>query len=146
MTSLYFKPLAQRVRNGRLLATIFALVLSLQLCAESSYGGYAALERRIRFRRGQTEAQVKGRLNGMADKALFVLRARKGQHMRVEIKGQGATRGWVISPSGEEEGAPGGVIFDNELRETGDYRIRVRESQMAEAWKGTFILRVTITG
>lgn len=122
---------------------IFATLAALFSHANTSA---TAPARRIRFKPGATEASVKGRLNGMNDAALFVLKARKGQHMRVEIIGRGATRGWVTSPSGEEEGAPGGVIFDDELRETGDYRIRVTESQMADAWKGTFTLKVTITG
>jgi hypothetical protein len=125
-----------------------SLVLFVALTPFLSYTqtSTAAPVRRIRFKPGQTSASVKGRLNGMNDERLFVLRARKGQHMRVEIIGKGATRGWVIAPSGEEDGQPGGVIFDDQLKETGDYKIRVTESQMADAWKGTFILKVSITG
>lgn len=134
-----------RRARKRFLASLVLLVLLvpfLSLVNTSATGPV----RRIRFKPGATQASVKGRLKGMNDEALFVLSARKGQHMRVEIIGRGATRGWVISPSGEEDGQPGGIIFDNQLKETGDYRIRVTESQMADAWKGTFTLKVSITG
>jgi hypothetical protein len=39
---------------------------------------------------------------------------------------------------------PGGLIFDDALDETGDDRIRVTESWMAESWKGIFTLTVEI--
>ena len=127
---------------------IMALMSVLMLLAALSQplAKTSSPTRRIKFKPGATEASVKGRLNGMKDVARFVLRARKGQHMRVEIIAPDATRGFVRSPSGAEEGQPGGVIFDDELTETGDYRIRVTESPMGEAWKGSFTLKVTITG
>jgi hypothetical protein len=87
---------------------------------------------------------VRGSLRSINDKALFILRARSGQRMRVNISGAGATRGIVIFPSGKQDGAPGGVIFDDVLTETGDYRIRVTESSMAEEWRGSFVLEVEI--
>jgi hypothetical protein len=99
---------------------------------------------RITFARGATVARATGYLRGIRDEAFFVLRASAGQHMRVEIKGAGATRGSVIFPSGREDGQPGGVIFDDNIDETGDYRIRVTESQMAESWRGSFSIKVEI--
>jgi len=125
--------------------SVLALI-ALVLVAQTPFASTASPERRIRFKRGATTARVKGYLKGINDEALFVLRARRGQHMRVEMTGQGATRGFITSPSGEENGAPGGVVFDEELKETGDYHIRVTESQMADEWKGSFVLKVTITG
>ena len=100
---------------------------------------------RISFARGATVARARGYLGGIKDEALFVLRAKSGQHMRVEISGRGATRGVVIFPSGKQDGGPGGVVFDDSIDETGDYRIRVTESSMANAWRGRFTLRVDIT-
>jgi len=66
---------------------------------------------RIYFARGATVARVTGYLRGINDEGLFVLRAKAGQHMRVEINGRGATRGVVIFPSGKQDGGPGGVVF-----------------------------------
>jgi hypothetical protein len=100
--------------------------------------------RRIRFKPGATAARVRGTLKGAGDEALFVLRARSGQHMRVNISGAGPTRGVVTFPSGKQDGQPGGLIFDDVLTETGDYLIRVTESSMADAWRGSFILEVQI--
>ena len=59
---------------------------------------------RITFARGASVARVTGYLRGFGDQALYVLRARAGQHMRVEIDGRGATRGIVIFPSGKQDG------------------------------------------
>jgi len=101
-------------------------------------------ERRIRLKKGQTVAYVKGTLRHMHDEASFVLRARAGQHMRITITGEGPTRGVVTFPSGQQDGGPGGIIFDDHLPETGDYRIRVTESSMGEEWEGTFLLKVRI--
>jgi hypothetical protein len=92
---------------------------------------------RVYFARGATEARATGYLRGIRDEAVFVLRAKAGQHMRVDIRGRGATRGMVIFPDGQQDGAPGGVIFDGILPITGDYRIRVTESSMANAWSGS---------
>ena len=53
---------------------------------------------RVYFARGATEARVTGYLRGIRDEAVFVLRAKAGQHMRVDIRGRGATRGMVMFP------------------------------------------------
>jgi hypothetical protein len=99
---------------------------------------------RIYFARGATRATVRGYLRGARDEANFVLRAKAGQHMRVEIRGQGATRGMVTFPSGQGDGGPGGVVFDGMLPDTGDYGVRVTESSMAEAWRGSFTLIIDV--
>ncbi len=104
----------------------------------------SAKDTRIKFKRGATSATASGWLNKVGDQAYFVLTARAGQHMRVTINGRGATRGVVTFPSGKEDGQPGGVIFDDRLDETGDYRIRVTESQMGESWRGRFTVKVEI--
>jgi hypothetical protein len=99
---------------------------------------------RIYFARGATRATARGYLRGVRDEANFVFRAKAGQHMKVEIRGRGATRGVVMFPSGGQDGGPGGVVFDGILPDTGDYKIRVTESSMANAWRGNFTLIVDI--
>ena len=121
-----------------LLATIFLF---------SSLAGSTAqakAPRRIVFARGATVARATGYLRGVGDEARFVLRAKSGQHMRIEIRGRGPTRGVVVFPSGKQDGGPGGVIYDGVIDESGDYKIRVTESSMAEAWRGRFILIVRV--
>ena len=100
--------------------------------------------RRIKFARGATVARTTGYLRGVRDEAWFVFRAQSGQHMRIQISGRGPTRGVVIFPSGKQDGGPGGVIYDGVIDESGDYKIRVTESSMAEAWRGRFTLTVKI--
>src|SRR5205807_7183071 len=99
---------------------------------------------RINFARGATRATARGYLRGVRDEVFFVMRAQANQHMRVEINGRGATRGVVIFPSGKQDGGPGGVVFDDKIEETGDYRIRVTESSMADAWRGNFTVTIDI--
>ncbi|MFO1464252.1 MAG: hypothetical protein U1F66_10795 [bacterium] len=116
------------------------LLLSLLLWPAASW----AKAQRISFKKGSTQAEVMGQLQGMKDQACFVARARRGQHMRVEISGDGALRGTLRTPSGGGEGQPGGLIFDGELTETGDYRICIEESPMGDAWNGKFQLKLVI--
>jgi hypothetical protein len=105
----------------------------------------ALAETRINFAPGATRATVGGNLKGVNDEVVYLVNARTGQHLRVEIKGQGATRGTVTFPSGRSDGGPGGVVFDGAVPETGDCRIRVTESSMAETWAGSFNLIVDLT-
>src|SRR5947207_15583674 len=98
------------------------------------------------FRARRHAHNCAGYLRGMRDEVNYVLRAKAGQHMRVEIRGRGPTRGMVTFPSGEGEGGPGGVVFDGNIPDTGDYRIRVTESSMANAWRGSFTLIGDVVG
>ena len=125
-----------RLLNWSLAATIVAFLISSAPAQKKP--------QRIYFARGARVARVTGHLKGVGDEAVFVLRAGAGQHMRVEISGRGATRGVVIFPSGKQDGGPGGVVFDDKIDETGDYRIRVTESSMANAWRGSFVLKINI--
>lgn len=100
--------------------------------------------RRITFARGATIARATGYLGGVRDRAWFALRAASGQRMRVEINAPGSTRGSVIYPSGKQDGQPGGVVFDDTIDETGDYKIVVSESLMGEAWCGRFTVKVEV--
>jgi hypothetical protein len=99
---------------------------------------------RVYFARGATRATARGYLRGIRDEANFVLRAKAGQHMRVEIKAPGATRGTVTFPSGQRDGQPGGLIFDGILPNTGDYGISVSESSMADPWRGSFTVIIDV--
>ena len=119
-------------------------ILVLMLLVSQITSASTTAERRIRFKKGQTVACVQGTLHHIRDEAFFVLHARVGQHMSVTIIGKGPTRGVVTLPSGQQDGGPGGIIFNDHLPETGDYRIHVTESSMGEEWAGTFLLKVRI--
>ncbi len=98
--------------------------------------------RRIVFARGATVGRASAYLRGIRDHAYFVVRLGSGQHIRVEIDARGSTRGALIWPSGKQEGGPGGVIFDGDTDETGDYKIAVGESLMGDAWRGPVTVKV----
>ncbi len=117
-----------------------SLFVAIMACAGLTANG----QTRVYFARGATRATVRGYLNGIHDEANFVLRAKAGQHMRVNIRGRGATRGMVTFPSGQGDGGPGGVIFDGILPDTGDYGIRVTESSMANPWRGSFTVVIDV--
>lgn len=88
----------------------------------------------ITFRHGHGHAY--GNLRGIHDKARFTFHAHAGQHVKVKITGQGPTRGIVTSPGGQQDGSPGGVVFDSAVTQTGRYRLIVTEDSMAQAWRG----------
>lgn len=134
-----------RTRFGRsiaALAAVLALVgvaVPAAAAARAPVGctdGSAACPIRIVFAPGAWSGQASGHLSGIPGEQWFVVRARAGQTMVVVVEGAGPTRGIVIAPDGRQEGQPGGRVFDQPLSISGDDRIVVTESPMAEAWSG----------
>jgi hypothetical protein len=109
----------------------------------------AAAATRIRFARGAISAQVRGQFtrNKNAD-AVYRIGAKAGDHMIVNIiplTDGLMTAGEVTSPSGKQDGQHGGVIFNADLTETGDYTVRVTRNLMGtERADGAFILEIVI--
>ena len=99
---------------------------------------------RIRFAPGAYAGQGRSMLTGQGMDRWFVVRARAGQTMIVIINGKGATGGEVHFPGGGQDGGPGGRIYDDTVPASGDYRIRVTESLMAQPWKGPVDVVVVI--
>ncbi len=105
------------------------------------------ITRRIHFRFGSFRGAVRGFLNPTCTNAFFILRARAGQRMRILLTSAGPAAGTVIFPNGSASGQPvgtRGAFFDGILPFTGDYRIQISESQMAQFWFGSFGLNVLI--
>jgi hypothetical protein len=121
---------------------LFAIVIIVCAAIVSAWAQTENSPRRIVFARGATVGRASGYLRGIRDRAFFVVRLNSGQHIRVEISSRGATRGVLIWPSGKQEGGPGGVIFDGDTDETGDYKVSVGESMMADAWRGPITVKV----
>ena len=117
----------------------------LILVCAAGHGTLAQTEkapRRIVFARGATVGRASAYIRGIRDHVTFVIHLSAGQNVRVEIDAQGSTRGVLIWPSGKQDGGPGGVIYEGEVDETGDYKISVGESLMGEAWHGTLTVIV----
>jgi hypothetical protein len=98
--------------------------------------GRAACPIRIVFRRGAYSGQASSTLAGINSEKWFSVRARVGQTMIVIVIGRGPTRGLVYAPNGQQDGSPGGLVYNSVLPVTGTYRIRVTEDSMAQAWSG----------
>ncbi len=77
-----------------------------------------------------------------------MLAARSGQRMTINIAPvtpQLTMAGQVTSPSGKQDGGPGGVIFEGDLTETGDYRVCVNQHTMGSNLPaGAYVLEVMI--
>jgi hypothetical protein len=54
------------------------------------------------------------------------------------------TAGVIISPSGEQDGQPGGLVFNDVLTETGNYTIRVSQRPTDHKFPAEFIVEVII--
>jgi hypothetical protein len=98
--------------------------------------GARACPIRIVFAAGAYSGQAHSQLSGIRSRKWFVVGAHAGQTMIVVVEGRGPTDGIVYFPNGQSDGQPGGRVFDGQVPVSGDYRIRVSESQMAEAWSG----------
>lgn len=104
---------------------------------------------RIRLAPGALSAQVRGQMVKGRVGVFYIVKAKEGDHMIVNIISTTPgfeTAGEIVAPSGEEDGQHGGVVFNRQLTETGDYQIRVTQNLMAgERSSGSFILEVLIT-
>jgi hypothetical protein len=101
--------------------------------------------RRIKFKPGTTSQRVMGKLSGMNDQAVFLIRVNPGQRLAAEVQSKHHARVSMVSPSGQSgdqdmQGTHTGV----DSTEAGDYRITVEENPKADPWKGTFYLNVTV--
>ncbi len=104
--------------------------------------GAAAAPRRIVVPHEHGTVRVEGKLQGYKSRAMFVLRAHRGQSLALFVVRGGPTVIMLRFPDGQQDGAPGGIRVV--LPQTGDYRITVTEHAMGEPWRGPFVLQVTL--
>jgi hypothetical protein len=87
-----------------------------------------------------------GRLKSDGREKSYCVYARAGQKMKVTVKPLApdlVTRGYVTSPvSHQNDGGPGGVIFNQKLSEEGRYEIRI--GQRYEKKSGEFELSIEL--
>ena len=134
-------------RSWLILSTALLLVIPGVMAAQTRTSPKPT---RIKFMRGAISAQVRGRLTSNNNReSFYVVNAQSGDHMIVNIipiTPGFATGGGVTSPSGQGDGQHGGVIFNRDLTETGDYTIGITRNLMAtERESGEFILEIVIT-
>ncbi len=86
-------------------------------------------------------------LSAGCTEANFLISAKQGQLMVLVLSSPGAARAEIKSPDGKSDGQPvgnGGVIFNKTLTSTGEYKIRISKSLMAEPWAGQIILTAVV--
>jgi hypothetical protein len=111
--------------------------------------GRAIAPQRIKFAIGAVSAQTAGQFTPANERVSYVIKAKAGGHMIVNIIPVTKTLtmgGTVKTPSGAGDGGPGGIIMNADLTESGDYTIEVSQHTMgSNLASGKFILEVVIT-
>jgi len=112
---------------------------------------FAFAQQRITFKRGVRATVVTGNLNSYRGKKVFVIRVRRGQTLSTEQAKPDASNRYITvsitAPNGETVGDSDASCNNRkEVSPTraGDYRIEVYECQKADAWRGTFRLKVRV--
>ena len=112
---------------------------------------FAFSQQRIKFKSGARAATVTGNLYSYKSRKVFIIRVRRGQTLSTEqIKPDASNRYITVSikaPNGETVGDSDASCNNRkEIAPTvaGDYRIEVYECQKADAWRGSFRLKVKV--
>ena len=116
----------------------FLFLLSLPIFAKPVY-------KRITFKKGATTVIVTGKLSNYKDAAYYVVKLRAGQRLQISSN-KSITLAEVANPSGEDvvdRAANCNGMADVSPTVAGDYKITVVECAKADAWKGTFKLKIT---
>jgi hypothetical protein len=133
--------------SKRVIAVCFIALLSSPSAGAQT--GQHAVTQRIRFKIGAISAQVVGQFSPAQPRPHYLIKAKAGDHMVVNIipVTRGLTLGGTVrSPSGQGDGQPGGIIFNSDLTENGDYTIEVFQHTMGSNYKsGSFVVEVVIT-
>ncbi|CAN5299903.1 hypothetical protein BH10ACI1_BH10ACI1_31420 [soil metagenome] len=124
-----------------LLIAIFLFILSATIFAQNAT--------RIKFRKGAVSAIVTSSLRGYESKKVFVIKVRAGQTLKIEqIRSENSLHYVYLtiqSPSGEDvSDLDASCNSQKEITptESGDYVITVTECQKADAWRGSFKVKV----
>ena len=135
--------------SSPLALVVIAVLLFIPVATIAQTHGKTLPPTRIRFTTGAISAQVRGRFTPANERVRYVIKARKGDHMVVNIipVTRGLTMaGTVAFPSGQGDGGPGGIVMNADLDESGDYTIEVSQHTMGSNYSsGSFILEVVIT-
>jgi hypothetical protein len=122
------------------------LILSLLAVAIFSLPAFAQKATRVNFKKGTHSAIITGTLNNYAGKRVFLVRVHDGQTLKVETI-KNAVSVWIEGPPGSvEQDLAADCHGNSEITPTtkGDYKLTVQECSKADAWKGTFKVRVTV--
>jgi hypothetical protein len=121
-----------------------ALIISFIVLSSAAVIG----QTRIYFKPRATSAVVTGRLTGLKDQRVFVVRVKRGQVLTTKNAGNSHITVAVDPPKGTtfDDDMAADCHDKHEVNPTarGDYKIYVTECLKADAWRGRFRLRVTV--
>jgi hypothetical protein len=100
--------------------------------------------RRISLPNPGKSVRIEDRLHRIGETKEFVFRGVIGTKVKIELSGAGPLRGEITFPSGRHTGSPGGIVFDDDLPESGRYRLKLSESSMGESWDGKFSVHISV--
>lgn len=134
----------------RSMAIMIALAACLAACALPSYGQSGRGPTRVRFKRGESSATVNGQLSGKRLSQSFLISARAGQELYVQVKGRNDSLSspfliYIDDPSGKSVGA--GTNDDAmriRLKQTGNYLIKVGLPHFLEGSMQQFSILVRV--
>ena len=103
---------------------------------------------RIKFKKGATSATVSGTMKSYKNTRTYVIKVKAGQTLTTEDVGTHPITLGIEGPkgSGYEQDMAADCHSHNEITPTaaGDYTITVTECQKADAWKGTYKLKISV--
>lgn len=112
-----------------------------------STAAFARPVKRIKFPKGATEMTVTGQLNGFKDSQIYLINLRGDQTFTIEDVGNNPVSISVTGPGGEDVNdyaADCHGNFDSSKTKKGDYKIVVTECLKADAWKGSFKIKISV--
>ena len=122
------------------IAVLLAIVVAASICASAQHG--YRVTKRVAFKRGEVSTVVAGTIPNSLEVHEYIVRARKGQTLRLQIHATRLSIGfYTISPTGamvEEETFL--KDYTGELKESGDYHILV----YTEKGSGRYKLEIQI--
>ena len=113
--------------------------------ADNAFNSDTSKATRITFKGNAISVQAPGTFTAFHQHVHFVVRAEKGRRMIVNIVPVSsglATAGVVTGPSGQSDGQPGGIVFDDTITATGDYQIEVSQRPTEFSLPAQFIVEV----
>jgi hypothetical protein len=110
--------------------------------------GSAQRATRVNFARGARSTVVTGYLSNYKQSKTFLIRVRRGQSMKIEGIGNRAVSTFLEGPPGsnyeQDMAADCHSRADVDRTDAGDYKLTVQECSKADAWRGTFKVKITI--
>lgn len=128
----------------------YRLVIILSLLAINHPLNAKPVQTVIHFGKNQTSKMWVGQLSPKQDSLLYQFKASKNQYATLVLMprrgyAEFANVGVIISPTGNDDGGKGGIVYQSCLPQSGNYTIRIARNLMASnGGAAGFIAKLTI--